>query len=224
MAEFEHRHFAQFTTVFVDVLEENPDILDGLTMDTEAHTNAFKDMLIGTYYDYEIAGETIGEFEEMLNMRFKQIKPYYVELLDGYETKIDMLGGRKTTRTVSETKDMKRSGNDTKNGTNSASTENSESLDSTKKLTDLPRSDASQNRPTSITEDSTDTSGNTSANGSYEDKGTFSNNGTDTLTRTAEVTGVDTQADLKRKYLELIRNVYHEMAMEMKPCFLTLFF
>ena len=89
-----NRHYAQYTYVFIDVLNDYPDTLDNLEMDTEAHTNAFKDMLINRFYDYEIAGETYGEFKEMLERRFGQINSYYVELLDGYETKINMLDGR----------------------------------------------------------------------------------------------------------------------------------
>ncbi len=206
------RHYAQYTEVFIDVLNDYPDTLDSLEMDTEAHTNAFKDMLINRFYDYEIAGETYGEFKEMLERRFGQIKSYYVELLDGYETKINMLDGRKTVREVSETKDIARSGN------NSSHREGTTGMDSEETVTDLPRSTASENRPTSKTADTADTSESANASGQYSDTGK------DTITRSATVTGIDTQADLKKKYLELIRNVYKEMAEEMKPCFLTLFF
>lgn len=195
-----NRHYAKYTQVFADVLVDEPTILDNLQLDTEAHTASFRTMLKAKYYNYEISGETIGAFKEMLEMRFNQYKDYYIEFLKAYETKIDMLDGRKTTRTYTETK------------TRTASGESKGTNETNETYTDLPRSDSTKERPTSKTNSVASPTSN------YKD------NVQDTNTREAVMTGMDTQADLKKKYIELIRNVYEEFADSMKPCFLTLFY
>lgn len=195
-----YKRYAKYTMVFSDVLDLFPDTLNDMALDTEEHTKRFQDMLKAKYYNYEIAGETYGEFLEMLNSRFAQYKDYYIEFINAYETKINMLDGRKTTRSVTESRTRKANGsNDGRNTTNET-------------YTDLPRSTPSQERPTNKTETST------------QPHSEYTDNSSDEVTREASITGLDPQVELKKKYLDLIKNVYREFTEAMKPCFLTIFY
>lgn len=208
MSEEYGMHYAKYTIVFADVLKLRPTILENIVMDTSEHTASIQAMLKSRYYNYEIAGETMGEFQEMLEMRFNQVKDYYIELLEGYETKINMLDGRKTTREYTETRDINGSSNNS-NVQKSSSTSNNV-------YTDLPRSSSTEERPTNKTAITNSDDNSINNDNQYSTK--------DTTSRTATITGVDSQVELKEKYLKIIRNIWLEFADELKPCFLQLYY
>jgi hypothetical protein len=208
MSEEYGMHYAKYTIVFADVLKLRPTVLENIVMDTSEHTASIQAMLKSRYYNYEIAGETMGEFQEMLEMRFNQVKDYYIEMLEAYETKINMLDGRKTTREVIDTREV--------NGWsyNNNTQKGSSSSDST--YIDLPRSSSTEERPTNKTANTNNDNSNASNDSKYNTK--------DTNTRTATITGVDSQVELKEKYLKIIKNIWLEFADELKPCFLQLYY
>lgn len=186
---------AVYTMSYMDALTIKPTLLDNIVWDTDEHTQKLKDMLYSKFYNWEISGETLQEFQLFLEAKFNQYKDYYAELLSAYETQIDFLEGNKVTRSATITDD----------GEN-VSTPRAEI---TSENYDLPRTTASQERPSSKT----------------ISKGT---NGTDKLEIDNERTIEDTTMggnviDLKRKYMDLLRSIYAEFADKFKPCFIDLF-
>lgn len=200
--------YAKFTMTYQEAIGIDPTITDGLTLDTEAHTTKLKEMITDRYWNWEIGGETLGEFKSMLLHRFRTIRDYYIELIQAYETKINMLDGKLTSVIIDENTTSKdtSSGNLSHTGTNSGDGKNY----------DLPRSNATENRPSSrnessLTTNTTDTSSGTTDKQATRDK-------------TVTTTGGENVIELKREYLKLLRNVWLELVNELSPCFLDLFF
>lgn len=115
MAEKTINHATQYTQVFLDFLEDNPTFLDYFQLDTQEHTNKFKTMLAAKWGIYEIGGETVPLFEIYIHNKFNVIKDYYIELINAYETKIEMLDGNK--EVIIETYDKTDSGSGNSNNT-----------------------------------------------------------------------------------------------------------
>ena len=199
MADYEH--YARFTMVFADVLREYPDILDPLSLDTDAHTAKFKEVLKGKFNLYEIGLETPHLFQEALVNKLAVKKDYYLELIEAYETNIKnlMLDGLVSTTTTEHTGE----------GTNSNTVTPRTKTESIHY--DLPRSIAADNYPSSK-DTSEVVSGTDSSEGSYSDE--FTNEST---TKTGNA------IDQKVKYMKMLRNVWEEFANEFKSCFLDLY-
>lgn len=200
--------YAKFTMTYQEAIGIDPTITDGLTLDTEVHTAKLKEMLTDRYWNWEIGGETLGEFKSMLLHRFRTIRDYYLELISAYETKINMLDGKRTSIIIDEDTTNK----DTSSGTLSHTGSNA----SDGKNYDLPRSNATENRPSSRNESSLTTNTTDSSSGTMDKKGTRD--------KTVTTTGGENVIELKREYLKLLRNVWLELVNELSPCFLDLFF
>lgn len=181
-----------YTMTFKDALDFDPTLLDGITWDTQEHTNKLKEMIRAKYYNYEISGETFQEQRLFLTNKFIQYRDYYAEMLMAYETSIAWLDGeietingtdtttygKKTNNTGTEAMGyghtITESGNDTTTETRDTTdttkrgietkteTENWEEV--TRTLIDLPRSSASEQRPTRIEKTKPDGAKNVSTN------------------------------------------------------------
>ena len=200
--------YAKFTMTYQEAISIDPTITDGLTLDTEAHTTKLKEMITDRYWNWEIGGETLGEFKAMLLHRFRTIRDYYIELIQAYETKINMLDGKKTSVIIDENTTNK----DTSSGTLSHTGTNT----GDGKNYDLPRSNATENRPSSRNESSLTTNTTDTSSGTTDKQGTRD--------KTVTTTGGENVIELKREYLKLLRNVWLELVNELSPCFLDLFF
>jgi hypothetical protein len=185
--------------VFADVLREYPDILDPLSLDTTAHTDKFKEVLIGKFKLYEIGLETPHLFQEALVNKLAVKKDYYLELIHAYETQVNMLDGLVSTTTT----EHDGSGSNSNVVTPRTKTESIHY--------ELPRSATADNYPSSK-DTSEVVSGTDSSEGSYSDE--FTNEST---TKTGNA------IDQKVKYMKMLRNVWEEFANEFKSCFLDLY-
>ena len=255
---------AVYTMSYRDVLIEQPHLLDNIVWDTIEHTDKLKEMLYAKYAIYEISGETIQEQQLFMETKFNQYKDYYAEMLAAYETEINWLDGEITTASNSE--EYSESGTETSGGTETlthgkAITEGgTDTRDLTREISetttvnrtesvttenyDLPRSQPSENRPSSksiVTPDGEDnttvvTPGEGTDTSTLTYGHTFTNSGTDTNSKSNELergkSGESTKsssvkvADLinqKERFLKLIRNLYSEFADKFKPCFLDMY-
>lgn len=200
--------YAKFTMTYQEAIEIDPTIAYNLTLDTQEHSEKLQNMIKDRYWNWEIGGETLGEFKAMLSHRFHTIRDYYIELIQAYETKINMLDGRKTSVIIDENTTNK----DTSSGTLSHTGTNS----GDGKNYDLPRSNATENRPSSRNESSLTTNTMDTSSGTMDKQGTRD--------KTVTTTGGENVIELKREYLKLLRNVWLELVNELSPCFLDLFF
>ena len=200
--------YAKFTMTYQEAIEIDPTIAYNLTLDTQEHSEKLQNMIKDRYWNWEIGGETLGEFKAMLSHRFRTIRDYYIELIQAYETKINMLDGKKTSVIVDENTISK----DTSSGTLSHTGTNS----GDGKNYDLPRSNATENRPSSRNESSLTTNTTDTSSGTTDKQGTRD--------KTVTTTGGENVIELKNQYLKLLRNVWLELVNELSPCFLDLFF
>ena len=129
--------YTRYTITLHDALIDNPDLLDGLVMSTADRTSKLKEMFISRWDIYEIGLETINLFKLCINNKFNT-------LVDAYETKINMLDGKKFSITTTRNKTINTDGNN-------------ESLNY-----DLPRTVQAESKPSSK-------SSSNSANNSNED-------------------------------------------------------
>lgn len=98
--------YATYTIVFKNLLDLDPGFIWGdLQLDTEEHTNKFRQMFIAIWGVYEIGGETIPQFKDFVKLRFDEYKDYYIEKINAYETQINMLDGMKETYSETITND-----------------------------------------------------------------------------------------------------------------------
>lgn len=152
--------------------------------------------------------------EERFSAYYARYCYYYDEYLKAYNTTVDMLDGRKTVIAYDTTNTRQEGGSDsTKYSGNSKSSSNSES-----KYYDLPRQSTSENRP-STSQDGTagDESSSSSTNETaYGHTDSSKRGGTVTRTGDADV------IDLKKRYLQLIQDVYYEFASRFEPLFVPM--
>lgn len=99
-------HYAVYTEQLCDVLRDHPDFLDNLVFPNETRTTKFKEIFIAMWYNYEVTGETIEESKTYIDNLFKKKVDYYNELLDAYETQINMLDGRLETISTTSNRDI----------------------------------------------------------------------------------------------------------------------
>lgn len=206
---------AVYTMCYKDALELSPDIVSGIVWDSDEHTEKLLDMIYSKFFNYEISGETLNEQRLFMEAKFNEYKDYYAEMLAAYESEIQWLDGVISTEVSSDTTSntkvfTPRSGyttTETPAVTNETST------------FDLPRSTASENRPSSKTVSTpTGTNTSTTVGTSGEDTTSDSGNASKNITRKS-----GNPIEQKKEYLKLIRSVYSEFADKFKPCFLTLF-
>ena len=85
--------YTKFSITLHDLLIEEPTLLDFMVLDTEEHTNKFKEMFIAYWNIYEICAETTESFKIILANTFVVHRDKYIELINAYETRINMLDG-----------------------------------------------------------------------------------------------------------------------------------
>lgn len=190
-----NNHYAQYTQVFLDVMEDNPTFLDDLQLDTNEHTQKFKNALLSKWGIYEIGGETLPQFKLFLKQKFDLWKDYFIEMINAYETKINMLDGNLETITETFNKET--------NGTGSQNVDNEHSY------IDLP------NKQTTKEYISNKNKNNGTSDSSYSDN----EETTREITRKGRINVIE----LKRDYMKLIKNVYRDFVDKFEPCFITLF-
>ena len=207
--------FAKYTMSYQEVVALDATIPEVLTFGDDTKDKAIRDMVMDMYWNREIAGETVGEFRGMLSHAFGTIRDYYNELIDAYQTKIDMLDGRKTTTVIDGTDKTTEEG---KNDYSSQGTIDRDSTNTTNRY-DLPRSTASENRPSGKTEDTStdDRSSSSSGNAKYENSKTLDRD------KTITITGGESVIKLKKEYMGIIKNIYRECANNLQKCFLDIF-
>lgn len=92
-----------YTETFSKFIENNPTFLDELQLDTPEHTAKFKSALIARWRRYEIGLETEASFKVSLKDWFDNVKDYYVERINAYETQINWQDGIVLERDSSQT-------------------------------------------------------------------------------------------------------------------------
>lgn len=140
--------YTRYTITLHDALIDNPDLLDGLVMSTADRTKKLKEMFINRWEIYEIGLETINLFKLCINNKFNTIVGFYEELLDAYETKINMLDGKKFSITTTRNKAINTNGNNENLNYDLPRTVQAESK---------PSSKSSSNSANNSNEDSTET-------------------------------------------------------------------
>ncbi len=207
--------YAKYTMTYQEVVSLDATIPEVLSFGDDTKDKAIRDMVMDVFWNWEIAGETIGEFRNMLMHTFNSYRDYYNELIDAYQTKIDMLDGRKTSTTIQ--------GNDTTvdkgSSTYDTAMENNRKGSNTDTNYDLPRSNVSENRPSSKSTRDIDDANTSQGSGGSE----YSKNKDFTRNRTVTVTGGENVIQLKKQYLTIIRNIYRECALNLQKCFLEIF-
>lgn len=149
-------------------------------------------------YDYhEICDEDSQIFFNLLINKIITYKDYYMELLAAYNTQINFLDGKKTVVTRE----------DDSNGSGSSSGSNS----STGKGYELPNK--------TINDGLGNLSNANTSTGENENESSYEDHSEGTLTTIGDVDVVDA----KRRYLDLIRNLYSEWADKVYDCFIGLY-
>lgn len=199
---------AKYTMSYLEFVGNAADwITETFVLDTTEHTNDFLSMLISMWGVYEISGETIGEQEEFMKEVFNMYKDYYIELVTNYEKSYEYETG--TIKTIH------RKGTADENGTysgSSSTTSEDKQLDSELPHKTLPETDYFS-YPNSSSKNNSTASG-TDSNTTSRDRTTETD---ETITDPAIF------LDLKNKYINQIRNVWHEFASKFKDCFIHLY-
>lgn len=193
----------------LDVDTEEPVIIKNIDSDRLGA------MLLARYGEWKMFTADKTAFEEALMRYYSRYKYYYDELLDAYNTTINMLDGRKTVITYDTTNNRQDSGTDSSKG------KIGNSLDSTEEINnyDLPRQTSTENRPSSRSIDSNKQSSSSETTNSVEyGKATKTTRG-GTVTRTGDADVID----LKKRYMALIQDVYYEFAGRFEPLFVGVF-
>ena len=195
--------YAKYTETFHDFLKDYPSFLnDIIKMSSEVREEKLKNALISEFNLYEIGGETGEMFGIMFKDTFNQWKDYYEERITAYEKQYDYtVGNRRRT--------LKKSSITTEGSQQGSSVSDSKHTD-----IELPNKEVSssyEGYPNAISKD----------NNSDKNQRTYDNE----TNLDDEVTTIfdDEFLDLKRKYLEQLRNIYLEFARKFKECFILIY-
>ena len=195
--------YAKFTETFHDFLKEYPSFLtDIIKMSSEVREEKLKNALISEFNLYEIGGETEEMFSIMFEDTFNQWKDYYEERITAYEKQYDYtLGNRRRT--------LKKSYITTEGSQQGSSVSDSKHTD-----IELPNKQVSssyEGYPNAISKDTN----NDQNQRTYDNETNLDD----------EITTIfdDEFLDLKRKYLEQLRNIYLEFARKFKECFILIY-
>ena len=195
--------YAKYTETFYDFLKDNPTFLDDtIQLSTSERIQKLKEALTSEFNLYEIGGETEDIFKIMFEDTFKQWKDYYEERITAYEKQYDYTQGNKRRTIKSST--INTEGSQDGNG----------SSDSKHTDIELPNKQVTQEYdgyPNAISKDNN----SDSSHREYENETTLDD----------EVTTIfdDEFLDLKRKYMEQLRNIYLEFAKKFKECFILIY-
>lgn len=153
--------FREYTITLRDLLREEPTLLsDIFTFDgDDERADKFIKVFTGMYNIYEIGAETVEEFKVFLQSVYDENIDFYIELLNAYETRIEMLDGAKSMRET--------------------------------EVIDLP-SKQTTNEYVSSKE-------------------------------RVKFTGAVNVIELKRQYMDIIKNIYKDFATDFKTCFCLIY-
>ena len=95
MIENLNQYPTTYSITLHDVLEVEPTLLTNIFTFDGNNTRATKfiKVFLGMYDIYEIGAETIELFKNWLQDTYDEYIDYYIEMLDAYEIKINMLDG-----------------------------------------------------------------------------------------------------------------------------------
>lgn len=195
--------YAKYTQTFHDFLLDNPSFLgDIINLSTTERTEKLINALTTEYNLYEIGGETDDMFKIMFTDVFKQWKDYYEERITAYDKQYDYtLGNRR--RTV-KTSSINTEGTQDSNG--SSNNKHTEIELPNKQVTS-----SYEGYPNAIDKDESSDEAHREYN-------------TDTSLSDEVTTYFDDEfLDLKRKYMEQLRNIYLEFAKKFKECFILIY-
>ena len=199
-----------YTMTLHDALIIDPTLLDSIdfttiddTLEDESYSAELRNMVIAKFDLYEIAGETLGEQKLFIKRKFEQYGAYWLKLLEAYSEEINWK--------VSETLSINESGTNNNTRTYTPTVKYKNTTDN--EFTDLPRSTASQERPTNKNHN-VSTNEVVSGNEITADTGGDTHNNTTTRSR---------PVDDWKKYLAALRNLMDEFADKFRPCFIQLF-
>lgn len=193
---------AKYTVRYIDFLKDTDNqkwVDDNIVLSTTERSTMLKDAIRAMWGVWEIGGETIGEFEEFMLETLNEHKHYYEQMLDGYDREYDYETGLSDVTTSTTTGETDSTGN-------SATTEKGIHVDLPNKQIDA---DDIYKYPDSG--DSTDTNINTTDN--------VTSKSTGEIIRTYNARYLD----LKRAYLNQVRDLYREYAERFSECFVHLF-
>lgn len=200
---------ALYTSTFIDFLdaEVTPNVTYELRLEqticyantrvTASIAQQLIKMLKWKYSYWEICEEVFSTFLLILRNKILAYSDYYVELLNAYNTQIDFLDGKKTLTTRGGSTNTTGSATNTNEGTN--------------KRYELPNKTINEGR------------GNLSNETDTNNEDTSSTEVEELYDETITTKGDVDVVDAKRRYLDLIRNLYSEWAEKCEPCFLGIF-
>lgn len=195
--------YAKYTQTFHDFLKDNPTFLDDvITFEDNERKEKLKVALTSEFNLYEIGGETPEIFKIMFEDTFKQYKDYYNERITAYEKQYDYTTGNKR-RTLKSSNIGTEGSNDSYNKSSNKHTN-----------IELPNRQVSSDYEGYPNDINTD-------DGRNEDHRAYANE----TKLNDEVTTIfdDEFLDLKRKYMEQLRNIYLEFAKKFKECFILIY-
>lgn len=197
---------ANYTTLLLHVDQDTDEFLQQLFSDFDSSTNvpvSLYNVFESMYRFYEICDKDETIFIQCVRDVYLEHQNYYKELFDNYTKEYNYMTGN--TRTM--TRDDTSSGSHSRDNTDSGNTDRTEY--------DLPNKVVT---PTTATGYATSkNTENGSSTGHEEGERESEYHSTIIHTYSNEI------LDLKRKYIEQIRNVYREFASKFSDCFLHLF-
>lgn len=189
------------TMTLNDILNEFPDVLDFMVLDTPAHTEKFKKVFVAQWNFHEVNYETVDMFKRRCSDYFEIWKDYYIHLLTTYAIEVEELAG------LVETEHVEGTSTDVRDEDSSATTSYGSTANST--FYDLPNG-TSDGYPTSKT--SSGTGGSDTLAKSYNTDNTASR---ETDRTVSKVNAVE-QREIVYKYMH---NLMLEFASRFSPCF-----
>lgn len=199
--------YSYTTMTLRDVIKNNPDLFENITMSTTERTQEFINRFKAVYNNKSIGAETVQLFKYWIEDKFNEIKPYYEKKLDIYERELNGDDGRKISRATSKT-------NSAQTATTNALTGSTNGSGDTINY-DLPRTSTPVEKPTTKvhTSDTLQKAENSTINSS--------GNGEESVAET--ITGDVNVIEQREKWLKFIRDLYRDMANEFKDCFAIIY-
>lgn len=195
--------YAKYTQTFHDFLLETPNFLRNLIrLSSTDRSSKLINAIISEYNLYEIGGETDEMFKVMFTDVYNLWKDYYEERITAYEKEYDYTIGNK--RRTLKTSNVTVEGSQDNNGSSSNKHVNIE-------LPNKQVTSSYEGYPNDINTDQ----GSDTAHKEYDAETNLSD----------EVTTIfdDEFLDLKKKYLDQLRNIYLEFAKKFKECFILIY-
>lgn len=193
---------AKYTMRYIDFLKDADNqkwIDDNIVLSTTERSTMLKDAIRAMWGVWEIGGETIGEFEEFMLETLNEHRHYYEQMLDGYDREYDYETGLSDVTTSTTTGESDTTG---------TSATNDKGIH-----VDLPNKQIDANDIYK-----------------YPDSGDSNETSTNTIdSTTSKTTGEITRTynarylDLKRAYLNQVKDLYREYAERFSECFVHLF-